>query len=124
MIDRVNSEAPGVQKPDLVAFNSNCWLAQYVKNHNKTWWDTISLPVDVFHFRTKHKQTDMYCQKWCNPAMFKELLVYNPKTQKNESTAEQTNVWLGGFHSIWCEMRTVFFDFFLDQMILLWNEVL
>jgi hypothetical protein len=128
MIERVYSEAPGVRKPDLVVFDSNCRLAQYVKNRNKTWWDTVGLPVDVFHFKTKHKQTDVYCQEWCNPAMFKELLVYNPKTQKDEwffntSIAEQTNVWLGGFHSICREMRAVFFDFFLDQMILLRNEV-
>jgi hypothetical protein len=93
------------------------------------WWDDIGLPIDVFHFKSMHKQTDIFCQQYCNPAMFKELLVVNEKTKKEEwyfntSIAEQTNVWLGGFHTMCREMRVVFFEFFLDQMIMQRNEVI
>jgi hypothetical protein len=35
--------------------------------------------------------------------------------------AEQTNVWLGGFHSICREMQGIMYDFFVDQMILMQN---
>ena len=36
----------------------------------------------------------------------------------NSSIAEQTNVWLGGYHAICWEMLVDKYDFFLDQMIL------
>ena len=60
--------------------------------------------------------------------MFRELLVFNEKTGKDEwffntSIAEQTNVWLGGFHTMCCEMHAVFYDFFLDEMIMMCNKV-
>jgi hypothetical protein len=37
--------------------------------------------------------------------------------------AEQTNVWLGGFHAILREMLVERYNFFLDQMILLRNRM-
>jgi hypothetical protein len=60
--------------------------------------------------------------------MFQELLVFNEKTGKDEwffdtSIAEQTNVWLGGFHTMCREMHAVFYDFFLDEMIMTCNEI-
>jgi len=39
----------------------------------------------------------------------------------NTSVAEQTNAWLGGYHSMCCEMLPAKFDFFLDEMIRLRN---
>jgi hypothetical protein len=64
----------------------------------------------------------------CNPAAFQELRYFNEKTKKDEwyfntSIAEQTNVWVGGFHSMCREMRAIFYDFFLDQMVLMRNEM-
>jgi len=43
----------------------------------------------------------------------------------NTSIAEQTNAWLGGYHSMCREMLPAKYDFFLDEMIRLRNiEVL
>jgi hypothetical protein len=86
------------------------------------------MPVDVFHHKTKHKETDTWCQTRCNPAGFPEMLWFNPTTKKTEwyfntSIAEQTNVWLGGFHSMCRELRPLFYDFFLDEMIMIRNQI-
>jgi hypothetical protein len=80
--------------------------------------------VGVFHHKLKHKETDLWCQTRCNPAACSEMMYHNLKTGKDEwyfntSIAEQTNVWLGGFHSICQEMHGITYDFFLDQMILM-----
>ena len=61
--------------------------------------------------------------------MFKELLVYNPKTQKDEwffntSIAEQTNVWMNGFQAMLREMTAVNYNFFLDEMIIRRNKAI
>lgn len=37
----------------------------------------------------------------------------------NTSIAEQTNAWFGKYHAMCREMGSVFFEFFLNQMILL-----
>lgn len=56
--------------------------------------------------------------------MFKELLGEDGKGWFfNSSIAEQTNVWLGGFHAIVREMLVDRFNFFLDQIILLRNQM-
>ncbi|KAF8222056.1 hypothetical protein L208DRAFT_1324528, partial [Tricholoma matsutake] len=38
--------------------------------------------------------------------------------------AEQTNVWLGGYHSICCKMVIDKYHFFLDEMIMRRNLTL
>ena len=40
----------------------------------------------------------------------------------NTSVAEQTNAWFGQYHTICWEMGAVFYEFFLNQMILMHNE--
>lgn len=56
--------------------------------------------------------------------MFKELHGENGKAWFfNSSIAEQTNAWLAGFHAIVREMLVDRFNFFLDQMILLRNQM-
>jgi hypothetical protein len=62
------------------------------------------MPVDVFHARNKHHETDTFCQTHCNPAMFRELVGDNNEWVFNSSAAEQANVWFGGFQSIVREM--------------------
>ena len=65
----------------------------------------VALPVDVFHFKCKHSEKDTFCQENCNPALFPELISDDGKGWYfNSSIAEQTNVWLGGFHAICREM--------------------
>jgi len=56
--------------------------------------------------------------------MYPELLGENGKAWYfNSSIAEQTNVWLGGFHAILREMLVDRYNFFLDQMILSRNRM-
>lgn len=80
------------------------------------------LPVDVFHFKSKHKETDEFCQKHCNPALWPELVDADGKWVFNSLAAEQANVWAGGYQAILREMLGYRFDFFLDEMIKRRNE--
>jgi hypothetical protein len=41
----------------------------------------------------------------------------------NSSIAEQTNVWLGGYHSICREMSQDRYEFFLDEMVARKNKI-
>jgi hypothetical protein len=77
--------------------------------------------VDAWHFRNKHAVTHMYCQLNCNPALYPELMDSFSGWFFNTSIAEQTNAWLGGYHSMCQEMLPAKFDFSLDEMICLWN---
>ena len=83
----------------------------------------IGLSVDVFHFTCKHSETDTFCQENCNPHAFPELLREDGGWYFNSSIAEQTNVWLGGFHAICREMRIDKYTFFLDEMIMRKNRL-
>ena len=111
-----------VPKPNHLIYNSNCILSKHVKTHQKTFFDNVGLAVDVFHFDCKHSQTDTWCQEHCNPAAFPELMKEDGSWFFNTSIAEQTNVWLGGFHLICHEMTPLKYRFFLDQMIIMRNE--
>ena len=73
------------------------------------------------HERNKHAVTHAYCQLNCNPAMYPELMDDTGGWFFNTSVAEQTNAWLGGYHSMCREMLPAKFDFFLDEMIRLRN---
>lgn len=108
--------------PNHIFFDNNCQLAKIVKNDPD--FANVGLSVDVFHFKSKHKLTDRFCQENCNPAMFPELKGLDNKAWYfNSSIAEQTNVWLGGYHSICREMLVDKYNFFLDEMILRRNRM-
>lgn len=107
--------------PNHIIFDNNCSVAKHVNDDPD--FRNVGLAVDVFHFANKHAETDNFCQSNCNPALFPELLGENGKNWFfNTSIAEQTNVWLGGFHSICREMSEDMFDFFLDEMIMMRNR--
>lgn len=113
--------------PDHIFFDNNCQLAKLVKAGNgkpgDPAFDKTGLSVDVFHFNCKHSEKDTYCQLHCNPISFPELLGEGGKGWFfNSSIAEQTNVWLGGYHSICREMLVDKYRFFLDEMILIRNQ--
>jgi len=74
------------------------------------------MPVDVFHFKCKHKETDHHCAKHCNPASFPELMD-GDKWRFNSSICEQCNVWLGGYQAILRDMESTRYNFYLDEMI-------
>ncbi|KAF8547820.1 hypothetical protein OG21DRAFT_1599609 [Imleria badia] len=100
-------------KPDHIIFDNNCGLAHHVKMD--PFFADIGLSVDVFHFKSKHSETDTFCQENCNPAAFPELLGDDGKGWFfNSSVAEQTNAWFGGYHAICREMLGDKYDFFLD----------
>jgi hypothetical protein len=82
------------------------------------------MPVDIFHFKSKHKESNKHCQLYCNPAAFPELKGDGDKPWFfNSSIAEQTNVWLGGYHSMCWEMRVDKYNLFLDEMIMQKNHM-
>lgn len=111
-------------KPDHIFFDNNCTLASMVRNKDP-FFDDIGLTVDVFHFNSKHSETDIFCQENCNPAAYPELISEDNKGWYfNSSIAEQTNVWLGGYHAICREMLADKYNFFLDEMILRRNRMM
>ncbi|KAE9397727.1 hypothetical protein BT96DRAFT_822971, partial [Gymnopus androsaceus JB14] len=118
--------------PNFFIFDTNCIVSKYVGKsgsapppHIKQFFANIGLLVDVFHFNCKHKETDEYCNQYCNPWAFKHLLYLDENGQEqwyfNTSIAEQTNAWFGCFHPICSEMSSTFYKFFLNQMIILHN---
>lgn len=90
----------------------------------RSYFDGCALPVDVFHFKSKHKISDIDCQQNCNPYIWKELRTEDNKWRFNSSAAEQTNAWFGGYQAIVREMQGDRYDFFLDEMIKRRNRLL
>ncbi|KAJ7078210.1 hypothetical protein C8R44DRAFT_896024 [Mycena epipterygia] len=115
------SEAPnGVRKfwmklvptkasiPGVLWHDNNCSIVKMLRNDTdeylRNYFEDVVLPVDVFHFKSKHKETDLDCGANCNPYLWPELRTEDGKWRFNSSAAEQTNAWFGGFHSIVREM--------------------
>ncbi|KAJ7744876.1 hypothetical protein B0H16DRAFT_1889524 [Mycena metata] len=98
--------------PQVLWHDNNCRMVAMLKNdpeeYLRNYFDRCALPVDVFHFKCKHKEGDLDDGKW----------------RFNSSAAEQTNAWFGGFHSMVREMQTDRYNFFLDEMILRRNKTL
>ena len=92
--------------------------------HLRTYFDSCALPVDVFHFKSKHKESDIDCGTYCNPYFWPELRTPKGEWRFNSSAAEQTNAWFGGFQAMVREMQADRYDFFLDEMIKRRNRVL
>ncbi|TCD66467.1 hypothetical protein EIP91_001347 [Steccherinum ochraceum] len=109
-------------RPDHFIFDNNCSVARHVKDD--PWFDGLGLTVDVFHFKSKHKATDYFCQTKCNPANFPELIGENGEGWFfNSSACEQNNVWTGGFQSMCREMRVDKYNFLLDEMFMEKNKL-
>lgn len=110
--------------PDIVIYDNNCTVYKYLVNQNIELYKTVGFPVDVFHWTCKHAKQGIECSYHCNPTQFPELLREDGKAWFfNSSVAEQTNVWLGGYHSILREMGADKYDFFLDEMIMRKNRL-
>ncbi|EFI27234.1 hypothetical protein CC1G_15062 [Coprinopsis cinerea okayama7 len=102
--------------PEHILFDNNCTLKKMVKDDPD--FANVGLTVDVFHFKCKHSQLDTFCQEHCNPESYPELKKEGGKGWFfNSSIAEQTNVWLGGYHAICRTMSAARYNFFLDEMI-------
>ncbi|PPQ67448.1 hypothetical protein CVT26_007242 [Gymnopilus dilepis] len=102
--------------PEFFVFDNNCKLDAHQKHIGDRHFENTAKPVDVFHFDCKHKETDLHCQRYCNPASFPELMD-GDKWRINTSACEQTNGWLGGFQSILRDMECTRYNFYLDEMI-------
>jgi hypothetical protein len=112
--------------PQVLWHDNNCKIvamlnADEADDPNKHYFDDCALPVDVFHFKSKHKESDEDCGRNCNPYLWPELRTKEDNWRFNSSAAEQTNVWMKGFQSIVREMQANRYDFFLDEMIKRWN---
>jgi hypothetical protein len=117
---------PRAHKPEHLIYNTNCDAKQQVMAHPEqwSWFQDVGMTVDVFHFLNKHDVGHVFCQEHCNPAKYPELMGPDGTTWFfNTSVAEQTNVWFGGYHSICREMIEVKYNFFLDEMIRLRNQI-
>ncbi|KAI0358771.1 hypothetical protein OH77DRAFT_1449458 [Trametes cingulata] len=104
--------------PNILVYDNNCGLYKHSKASGETLHEEIGLPVDVFHWKSKHKKTDEVCSVHCNPYTYPDLRIDDKGNWFfNTSIAEQTNVWLGGYAAIVREMTSIKYDFFLDEMI-------
>jgi hypothetical protein len=115
---------PGARKPKHMIYNSNCNALKEVEALDDTWFEGIGMCVDVFHLRTKHKASDLFCYTQCDPKRYPELINPDGSWYFNSLIAKQTNIWLGSYHSIVREMLPVKFNFFLDEMIMRRNWAL
>ncbi|KAG2062217.1 hypothetical protein BDR06DRAFT_986108 [Suillus hirtellus] len=102
--------------PEYFIFDNNCKLHAHQDAIGDDHFAATGMPVDVFHFNSKHKETDIYCQQHCNPAAFPEL-ISGGKWRFNTSICKQTNVWLGGYQAILWDMSVHRYNFYLDEMI-------
>ncbi|KAJ7475645.1 hypothetical protein FB451DRAFT_1557538 [Mycena latifolia] len=114
--------------PAVIWHDNNCNIVKMLRNdpdeHMCTYFDHVALPVNVFHFKSKHKETDVDCGANCNPYIWPELRTEDGKWRFNSSAAEQTNTWFGGFQAIVREMTVERYNFFLDEMIKRRNRAL
>jgi hypothetical protein len=87
-------------------YDNNFKMATMLAVDGDTYFKCIVPPVDIFHFKAKHKQLDDFCRFFCNPAHWIELI--DEETGQwifNLSAAEQVNLWFGGFRGITHLMR-------------------
>ncbi|KAL0566230.1 hypothetical protein V5O48_015786 [Marasmius crinis-equi] len=123
--DFMKSVYPNLKElPDVIFYDNNCSLQSHLLAQDDDFFENVILPVDVFHFKSKHSEADEFCQRHCNPAQWVELVGEDGKWVFNSSIAEQTNVWIGGYQAIVWDMLAHNYDFFLDEMIKRRNEIL
>lgn len=103
--------------PRFCFYDNCCGLYMHSQASGETLHLEMGMPVDVFHWKTKHKKSNDACAVHCNPYSYPELIKDDESWFFNLSIAEQTNVWFGGYHAIIREMHAVLFDFFLNEMI-------
>lgn len=118
--------------PEVLWHDNDCKIVAMLNNdkdpHLRTYFSHCALPVDVFHFKCKHKESDTTCGLHCNPYLWEELRT-NPGTPQeqwhfNSSAAEQANAWMSGYQAIVREMWVERYNFFLDEMVKRQNRII
>ncbi|KAI1785056.1 hypothetical protein LXA43DRAFT_1100746 [Ganoderma leucocontextum] len=105
--------------PQVLWHDQNCRVWRMLQNEDeetRAHFAQCALPVDVFHFKCKHKESDIVCGTHCNPYQWPELRTEEGEWRFNSSAAEQTNVWMGKFQPIVREMQVDRYNFFLDEV--------
>ena len=59
VVEMIKRTFRGDIRPDHIFFDNNCSLAKHVGND--PFFRDIGLTVDVFHFKSKHSETDVFC---------------------------------------------------------------
>ncbi|KAJ7688031.1 hypothetical protein B0H17DRAFT_938814 [Mycena rosella] len=95
--------------PSYIFYDNNCQFLKHLRHCDDHYFDNVGLPVNVFHFKCKHTDRDIFC----------ELIGADGKWIFNSSAAEQANIWFGKFQNIVQEMPVIRYNFFLDEMIAL-----
>nr|GAT48907.1 predicted protein [Mycena chlorophos] len=103
--------------PQVMWHDNNCRIVKKLRKEGDRYFSACTLPVDVFHFKCKHKESDGNCGLFCNPYIYEALRASDGKWRFNSSATEQTNAWFGGFQAIVQEMAVERYDFFLDEII-------
>ena len=107
--------------PGVIWYDNNCKLVSMLRADSNPWirdyFNGCALPVDVFHYKTKHKESDANCGKYCNPYMWPQLRINDDEWRFNSSAAEQTNSWYGQFQAIVRELQVDRYNFFLNKMV-------
>ncbi|EPQ50066.1 hypothetical protein GLOTRDRAFT_108722 [Gloeophyllum trabeum ATCC 11539] len=104
--------------PEVLWHDNNCRIRAMLEGDPpdlQSYFEECAMPVDVFHFKSKHKETDIICNTYCNPASWPELHTEDGKWRFNSSAAEQTNAWFGGYQAIVREMDVDRYKLFLDE---------
>ncbi|KAJ6589052.1 hypothetical protein B0H19DRAFT_1058126 [Mycena capillaripes] len=102
---------PGAM-PSYIFYNNNCSFKKHLLASGDHYFDKVGLPVDVWHFKCKHKEGDNFYQVHCNPASW----IFN------SSAAKQSNAWFGKFQNVVQEMPVLRYNFFLNEMIAIRNR--
>jgi hypothetical protein len=114
--------------PAVLWHDNNCHIVAMLKNDSdpylQHYFDGCVLPIDVFHFKCKHKESDIDCSRYCNPYIWPELQMEDGNWRFNSSAAEQANAWIGEYQSMVQEMQVDCYKVFLDEMIKRRNWIL
>ncbi len=108
--------------PQVIFFDNACSLKRHLIALKDTYFDCCIMPVNAFHAKTKHKETDTICNQHCNAAQWPDLFE-NDRWIFNSSAAEMTNAWVGGFQAMVREMRAARYGFFLDEVMKWRNQL-
>jgi hypothetical protein len=112
--------------PQILWHDNNCQIYGMLQNEPDEVRQRFAgsiLPVDVWHFNCKHKESDTVCNEHCNPAFFEDVTLQDGQWRFNSSAAEQTNAWFGRFLPIMRGMESVRYNFVLDELIKRRNRV-